>query len=360
MKENPANQKSAASAKEIVKIKFGLDVHANQITVCRQIGDRTPQPPLKMTHEQALKFIKDSGGPGIELHTCYEAGPFGYHLHRTLEGMGVINIVVTPERLDPRCKRVKTDKRDARTLTMRLDSYTKGNATVFSTVRVPTPEQEMDRLVSRQRWSRSKEKQRCLKRARSLLLTYGIRVPDEWWEPESWDAIQKHLPAPLAAQVGYWRGLALEIQKGLDALTKELRQAGERRCRPKGFGALSIEEISREIFDWKRFKNRREVSSYTGLCPSEYSSGQSRSQGSVTKHGNPRVRHILVEGIWRLLKWQPHYKPLDAVRAATSKSGRKKCAVAAARQFAVDLWRISTGQCTGEQLGLITIEGLED
>jgi hypothetical protein len=30
--------------------------------------------------------------------------------------MGVTNTVVTPERLDPRCKRVKTDKRDARTL----------------------------------------------------------------------------------------------------------------------------------------------------------------------------------------------------------------------------------------------------
>ena len=240
-----------------------------------------------MTWEQAFKFIKDSGGPGIELHSCYEAGPFGYHLHRTLQEMGVKNIVITPERLDPRCKRIKTDKRDARTLAMRLDSYTKGNAAAFSIVTVPTPQQEMDRLVSRQRWSRSKEKQRCLKRARSLMLTHGITAPDEWWENDSWKILQKHLPAALAAQVGYWRGIGMEIQKGLDALTEELRKAGERRRRPKGFGALSIEELSREILDWNRFKNRREVSSYTGLCRSEYSSGQSRSQGSVTKHGIP-------------------------------------------------------------------------
>jgi transposase len=360
MKQDTANQKSEAPAKEIIKIKFGLDVHATQITVCRQIGDRTPQPPLKMKWDQALKFIKDSGGPDIELHSCYEAGPFGYHLHRTLQEMGVKNFVVTPERLDPRCKRVKTDKRDARTLAMRLDSYTKGNTAAFSIVTVPTPQQEMDRLVSRQRWSRSKEKQRCLKRARSLMLTHGITAPDEWWDNDSWKILQKHLPAPLASQVGYWRGIGLEIQKGHDTLSEELRKAGERRRRPKGFGALSMEELSREILDWNRFKNRREVSSYTGLCPSEYSSGQSRSQGSVTKHGNPRVRHILVEGIWRLLRWQPNYKPVQAVQAAASKSARKKCAVAAARQLAVDLWRISTGQCTGEQLGLITVEGLED
>jgi transposase len=98
----------------------------------------------------------------------------------------------------------------------------------------------------------------------------------------------------------------MEIQKGHDALSEELRKASERRRRRKVFGALSMEELSREILDWNRFKNRREVSSYTVLCPSEYSSGQSRSQGSVTKHGNPRVRHILVEGIWRLLRWQPN------------------------------------------------------
>jgi hypothetical protein len=49
MKQDTANQKSEAPAKEIIKIKFGLDVHANQITVCRQIGDRPPQPSLKMT-----------------------------------------------------------------------------------------------------------------------------------------------------------------------------------------------------------------------------------------------------------------------------------------------------------------------
>ena len=260
MKQDAVNQKSEAPAKEIIKIKFGLDVHATQITVCRQIGDRTPQPPHKMTWEQTFKFIKDSGGPGIELHSCYEAGPFGYHLHRTLEEMGVTNIVITPERLDPRCKRVKTDKRDARTLVMRLDSYTKGNTAAFSSVRVPTPEQEMDRLVSRQRWSRSKEKQRCFKRARSLMLTHGISAPDEWWENASWKILQKHLPAPLAAQVGYWRDIAMEIQKGHDALSEELRKVGERRRRPKGFGALSMEELSREILDWNRFKNRSEGS----------------------------------------------------------------------------------------------------
>lgn len=176
--------------------------------------------------------------------------------------------------------------------------------------------------------------------------THGISAPDEWWENASWKILQQHPPSSLATQIGHWRDIAMEIQKGHDALSRELRKAGERRSRPKEFGALSMEELSRDILDWNRFKNRREVFAYTGLCPSKYSSGQSLSQGPVTKHGNPRVRHILFEGIWRLRRWQPDYKPLQAVHEAKSKSARKKCVVAAARQFAVNLWRISTCRCT--------------
>ncbi|MBE7540450.1 MAG: IS110 family transposase [Opitutaceae bacterium] len=49
---------------------------------------------------------------------------------------------------------------------------------------------------------------------------------------------------------------------------------------------------------------------YSGLCPSEYSTGTRRRQGSISKHGNPRMRHLLVEAARRLLRWQPDYPPL--------------------------------------------------
>ena len=78
---------------------------------------------------------------------------------------------------------------------------------------------------------------------------------------------------------------------------------------PRGLGKLTTTILSNEVCDWKRFNNRREVSSYTGLCPGEHSSGGKRKQGHVTKHGNPRLR-------------------------------------------AARLWRIHTGQCGAEKLGL--------
>jgi transposase len=68
--------------------------------------------------------------------------------------------------------------------------------------------------------------------------------------------------------------------------------------------------IDREIGDWRRFNNRRQIASYTGLCPGEYSSGNTRLQSCVTKHGNPRLRAALVELAWRLVRFQPNYKPV--------------------------------------------------
>ena len=96
---------------------------------------------------------------------------------------------------------------------------------------------------------------------------------------------------------------------------------------------------------------------YTGLCPSEHSSGQTRRQGAITRHGNPRRRHLLVEAVWRLLKFQSQYRaiakwhdPLTALRL--TKARKKKIIVAIARQLAVALWRLATGRATAAALGL--------
>jgi transposase len=126
---------------------------------------------------------------------------------------------------------------------------------------------------------------------------------------------------------------------------------------PMGMGALSSVVISREICNWQRFKNRRQVSSYTGLCPGEHSSGTKRVPGSVTKHGNRRLRALLVELAWRMVRFQHRSHPVQKRLAVLAKGARatgaqrKKAIVAVARQLAVDLWRLHTGRCTSTILG---------
>lgn len=345
---------SEAKAKEeTTTIKLGLDVHAKQITVCRQLEGLEPQPAQKMNWDKAVKWIQKQVETGAKVHSCYEAGPCGYGLHRILEAMGVENLVIAPQRWDLSGQRVKTDKRDARELVDRLDRYLRGNTKVFAVVKVPSPEQEQTRCVARQRGAALKERNRCVVRGHGMMLAQGVQAPSGWWRSGCWEEFGAKLPLWLHEQVELWQKKAVEFEKEVAALSKKVAASSSAVSLPKGLGSLTAALLGAEILDWKRFKNRRQVSSYTGLCPGENSSGQTRRQGSINKHGNPRIRHHLVEAIWRLEKWQPDYPPVKKLIAAGAGRSRKRMAVAAARRLAVDLWRIETGQCSAQDLGLL-------
>jgi len=151
--------------------------------------------------------------------------------------------------------------------------------------------------------------------------------------------------------------IRLALQQKIGALTLQLQMAADSK-QPRGLGLMTSVIIDREIGDWNRFNNRRRIASYTGLCPGEYSSGNSRLQRCVTKHGNPRLRAALVELSWRLVRFQLNYKPIVKWRATLAKgalatgAARKKAIVAVTRQLAVDLWRVRTGRCKAQALGL--------
>lgn len=68
------------------------------------------------------------------------------------------------------------------------------------------------------------------------------------------------------------------------------------------------------------------------------------------------MRHVLVEGAWRMLRFQPGWHRLKKVLprlGSLGAAGRKKLVAALSRQLAVDLWRLNTGRSTLEQLGLV-------
>ena len=71
------------------------------------------------------------------------------------------------------------------------------------------------------------------------------------------------------------------------------------------------------------------------------------------------MRAALVELAWRLVRFQPNYKPVVKWRQILAKgalatgAARKKAIVAVARQLAVDLWRVRTGRCKAQALGLV-------
>ncbi len=348
-----------AANRKLQTLKLGLDVHADSIVVVRILDNSAPQPAQKFTPARFLVWIKTQVLLAEAVHSCYEAGPFGYGLHRALVELGVKNLVVQPVCLDEHHKQVNHDKSDARELALRLDRYVAGNTRALASVRVPTPIEEQKRIESRQREQLKREVKRVAAQGRSLLLSQGWREKKGWWEERRWKSLQPKLPAWLVERLECFRRLLTTLSDELEAATTAVAAVAPVQ-RPKGLGGLTCEVIEREVGDWKRFTSRRQVGSYTGLCGGISSSGKSCRLLPITKHGNARLRTALVELAWRLVVWQPN-SPLVRKwwhvlgNAKATRAARKKAIVALARQLAVDLWRWRTGRIEPTTLGWVMV-----
>jgi len=347
------------ASKKYQMIKLGLDVHADTIVVVRILDQSTPQPAQQFSPARFLEWIKGQMEMAQAVHSCYEAGPFGFVLHRQLKALGVHNLVLQPVCLDEHRKGVNNDKTDARALALRLDRYVAGNLKALATVRVPTEAEEQKRIESRQREQLKREVHRLAAQGRGLLLMLGYREKGSWWETKRWPLLHPKLPGWLRERLEVFRRVLEQLKAELNAATLALEKAAPAK-RPKGLGGASYEIIQREVGDWNRFNNRREVGSYTGLCGGVSASGKSHHLLPITKHGNVRLRTALIELGWRLVLWQPGcrlvkkwWPVLGPGKAA--KAARKKAIVAIARQMAVDLWRWRTGRVKPEDLGWVMV-----
>src|SRR5258708_15711071 len=302
-----SRKQAAASAEIAVKaktIKLGIDVHLDRYVAVRILDGGTPQPPQRFDPAEFVLWMAKQITLAEKVFTCYEAGPVGYSLHRKLEKMGATNYVVRPRDWDEYGKKVKTDKRDAKQLALHLDRYVNGNHDAFCVVRVPTPEQEQERSISRQRESFQRERQRLAAQGRSHALYYGEHLQGEWWQEEVWKTSAAQLPLIVVNLFEPLRRLISVMEVELKTRTQEV-QAGAPERLPVGLGELTSEILEREVADWNRFKNLRQVASYTGLCPSEDSSSPRRFQGSIKQYGNHQLRPGLVECLWRVSALYP-------------------------------------------------------
>jgi len=324
--------------------------------VVRQVDEQASQPPQRFTQDGFIGFVHRQLAQADGVHSCYEAGPFGFVLHRRLLALGVHNMVVRPRDWSTYGERVKTDGRDAGALCSCLDRYLSGNLGALAVVWVPSEAEEAARSLGRQRQSLVRDRTRIILRGKGLARLRGLDLPSDWWLERIF--LKLDLAGDLRTQLAGWQRIALQIEAEQATLTGQLQDAAPSGL-PSYLGALTWELLRREVGDWHRFRNRRQVASYTGLCPSEHSSGCSRLQGSITRHGNPRIRHLLVEASWRLLRYQPDYHAVvkwreALVEAPCSNARKKKIIIAIARQLAIDLWRLATGRATAQQLGLAT------
>jgi transposase len=334
-------------------LRLGLDVDLHFAVTAVQCDRGTVAVAQKWSREGLIAWVKQQTAAGHEVHTVYEACGFGYTLHHQLTAAGAHSIVTTPMRLSPERRR-KNDRLDARQLCVRLCRHLDGHAHELNPIRIPTLEEQQRRELGRQREFWKRELRRWENHGRALRIEFEhLSLPAGWAGPRKWKQIApactEFVRGQLEPVVAQIRACQLQMRQLTDQI--ELRVSGERL--PKGLGALSISLLDGEVCDWKRFRHRKAIGSYTGCCPSEHSSGGVQRFGHIDRHGNKHVRTLLVEAVWRLLQWQPgwHARLKYLQKLKHGAWLKKKIAVALARQLAIDLWRWRTGRATAAELG---------
>ena len=290
-------------------VYVGLDVHKDSIAVAYAPEDRGAEVvslgAIGTRQCDIDKLIRKLQAKGATLVFVYEAGPCGYWLYRYLTRRELSCHVVAPS-LIPRKPgdRVKTDRRDAITLARLMRS---GD---LSAIYVPEREDEALRDLSRGREDAMQDLKRSKHRLKSFLLRQDIRYEGR----ANWNAAHLRWLAavvcPTAAQQivfqEYVRAVT-EQQERLLRLERELHEAVKSwRLYPvveaiqalRGVELTGAVIVMTELGDLTRFDSPRQLMSYLGLTPSEYSSGARRRQGGITKAGNSHARRALVEGAW--------------------------------------------------------------
>ena len=340
---------------------FGVDVELKGVALSVMINGSTPRYLGKYCREAFIQLVKELVALGHSVHCVQEACGFGPYLHRGLLKLGANSFTVAPKKLDDKRK---TDKSDANKLAQELwDFEHNGDKKRFKVIYDFTDEQREVRAVSRHIGQLQKCRNMLSGNGRSLMHEHGFyEVPDGWWGARKWKKLKIELEKYNPWIIEMLEPVQQSIQglhKRIHTLKSQTLEAQSDLSLPKGYGDFTAATIGNEIANWSRFKNRKQVSSYTGLCPSENSSGTNQRFGSIDRRGNKRIRKQLVEAVWRLSTWNPGWRGFKkfphvfAKGAKVTGATRKKAVVACARMLMVDLWRLNTGQTTLEDLGLI-------
>ena len=306
------------------------------------------------------------------LSFCYEAGVCGFNLQRQLEALDCQCDVIAPSLVPVKSgDRIKTDSRDAKKL---LEHFEAGQLTK---VHPPNPQQEAARELTRCRQAAVENLKRIRQQMLQFLTRNGFayRIGYHWTKQHlAWLSSLVFAQEDLQQVFAHIYMELQHCQQRVEGLDKELQALAKRpqyrkivsrlRCF-RGIDTIAAIILVTEIFDFGRFQSANALMAYLGLVPSQYSTGDKRVFGAITKTGNGRVRRLLVECAWHYrhrpnighrLKQRREGQPQWAIDVADRAmlrlfkryhhlvnrgKVRQKVAIAIARELAGFIWALT-------------------
>lgn len=304
-------------------------------------------------------------GKFVPVIVIQEAGLDGFWIHRVLHGNGIESHVVDPASIaiSRRRRRAKTDRIDGESLLRALLAYKRGEPRVCAMIRVPTPEEEDHRRISRERKTLIRERVEHVNRIKGLCFTQGVSGYDplhrdrrkQLEELRTGDnrSLPKHLKAQINRELDRLE-LLLEHIKTVEAERNDLLAQAKSHAPASAALLLTLKGIGPEFAAvlwseglFRKFDNRRQVAAYAGLAPTPWQSGSIDREQGVSKSGNPRLRTTMIQLAWLWLRHQPRsalakwfFERVNANRGHL----RKTTIVALARKLLVAIWKyVTTG-----------------
>ena len=340
---------------------IGIDVHKRESQVCILDDGAAVMEERRIRSERSRFGAVLGTRPRARI--LLEASTESEWVAQCLEELGHEVIVADPNfapMYATRSRRVKTDRRDARTLAeaCRLGAYRPAH-------RISAARREL-RAALAARDALVRTRVRYVSLIRALLRREGIAVASG-----SSGAFLRRLetitlPAALQPALAPLVTVLAPLNAAITAADAHITEAMEsdavavRLCTVPGVGPVTAAAFVATLDDVVRFRGAPQVAAYLGLVPQERSSGDRQHRGGLTKAGNARARWVLVQAAWAI--WRDRTPRTATLRAWAERiavrRGKRVAAIALSRRLAgilYALWRDGTAyepQRVGRRLAM--------
>lgn len=326
---------------------IGIDLHKRESQLCVLAADgQITERRIATNRERFTAVLGDRPPARILIEASTESEWVAQHL----EGLGHEVVVADPNYAPmyaTRARRVKTDKRDARTLAeaLRLGAYRVAHRL--------SPERRHVRAELAVREALVRTRTRYIALAKALVRRDGLRVATSESHLVAKRIAALELSTTLAAEVAPLFHVLAPINEQIDAADRRITALTQTdpavallQTAPS-IGPITAAAIVATIDDVTRFRTAHQFEAFLGLVPGERSSGEQRRVGRITKAGNTRARYLLVEAGWRILRAKDGETAALRAWALTiaERRGKRIAVVALARRLAGVLYAMWRDKC---------------
>lgn len=294
----------------------------------------------RLSRTQFQRFMAQQQPARVLLEACGSA----HHWGRSLQRLGHSVVLLPPHRVRRYRDGNKTDKADAKAL---LEAFRNED---IQPVPIKSDDQQCLAALHRLRSAYVATRTARINSVRGLLREFGITIPvgAKNVVPRIHALDTDSVPPPLlialretASEIDHFNSRIHQVELQIGALARQIPAVVNLRSIP-GIGLLTATALVAFVGNVHRFRSARHFASYLGLVPREFSSGNSRRLGSITKRGDPYLRMLLIHGARSVLwaaKAKTHPAPLHLWALATQqRRGHNIAAVALANKLARFAW----------------------